>query len=160
MDFDTIFCLQHSNIKWINVVRERNRSIRSFIKYGLQVNNRALCMCAHRSKCLPVSNMTVTIDTLKAKNTKAAGVTEPFTSCPILSLREWDLLLSANSRSKPFVMFHSLSPSPQSAIHFQSHDLVIANGLLSTETYICVFPPLNRDMRQSDRGEQLKAAES
>lgn len=87
--------------------------------------------------------MTDPIYTLKAIHRKPAGVTEPFTSRPILSLREWDLLRPANRRSKPFVPFHNLSPSPQSAIHFQSHDPVIANGPLSTETRICVFLSLN-----------------
>lgn len=53
MDFDDTFCLQHSNIKWINVVRERNGSIRSFIKYDLQVNNRAAWTCVARV-CLHV----------------------------------------------------------------------------------------------------------
>lgn len=109
-----------------------------------------MCVCV--SKCLPVSNMTDPIYTLKAIHRKPAGVTEPFTSCPILSLREWDLLLPANCRSKPFVPFHNLSPSPQSAIHSQSHDPVIAKGLLSTETRICVFLSLNQWRAQSNWG--------
>jgi len=63
---------------------------------------------------------------------------------------------AASSRSKPFVPFHGLSPSPQSAIHFQSHDPVIVNGLLYTETCICGFPSTDRDMCRSDCCKELE----
>lgn len=79
----------------------------------------------------------------KSHTQKASRSDRTFYIPSYLISREWDLLLPANRRSKPFVPFHNLSPSPQSAIHFQSHDPVIANGPLSTETRICVFLSLN-----------------
>ncbi len=151
MDFDVTFCLQHSNIKWINIVRERNGSIWSFIKYDLQVKTEwreRVCTCV--SACLPVWAIWPPYLYTKS-HVKSARGTESYLSGNGTRCFQLTAVQSPVFRPQSF-------PSSQSAIHFQSRDPVIANSLLYTETCMYGFISTVRDMCQSGCCKELEFA--